>query len=133
MHMIQLMQNPGQTHIFYKAGQTHLSRTKGDPDDPNNPDELADLASALVCMYICIIYVRIYGFICMHACVHACIHYTISCLINYTNYAKYSAYSVCMYMHVYTKYAEHLVDIKFGDLGANTGWLTFSLVNQLSS
>ena len=27
---------------------------------------------------------------------------------------------------------EHLVDIKFGDLGENTGWLTFSLVNQLS-
>ena len=26
----------------------------------------------------------------------------------------------------------HLADIKFGDLGANTGWLTFSLANQLS-
>ena len=37
------------------------------------------------------------------------------------NYAV--TYTVCM---------EHLVDIKFGDLGANTGWLTFSLANQLS-
>ena len=27
---------------------------------------------------------------------------------------------------------EHLAGIKFGDLGANTGWLTFSLANQLS-
>ena len=27
---------------------------------------------------------------------------------------------------------EHLADIKFGDLGANTGWLTLSLANQLS-
>ena len=27
----------------------------------------------------------------------------------------------------------HLADIKFGDLGANTSWLTFSLANQLSS
>ena len=27
---------------------------------------------------------------------------------------------------------EDLADIKFGDLGANTGWLTFSLANQLS-
>ena len=26
----------------------------------------------------------------------------------------------------------HLADIKFGNLGANTGWLTFSLANQLS-
>ena len=26
----------------------------------------------------------------------------------------------------------HLVDIKFGNLGANTGRLTFSLANQLS-
>ena len=26
----------------------------------------------------------------------------------------------------------HLADIKFGDLGANTSWLTFSLANQLS-
>ena len=27
----------------------------------------------------------------------------------------------------------HLADIKFGDLEANTIWLTFSLANQLSS
>ena len=33
---------------------------------------------------------------------------------------------------MYTVYVEHLADIKFGDLGANTGWLTFSLANQLS-
>ena len=26
----------------------------------------------------------------------------------------------------------HLVGIKFGDLGANTGWLTYGLANQLS-
>ena len=38
---------------------------------------------------------------------------------------------VCMYVH--TIYEEHLEEIKFGNLGANTGWLTFSLVNQLSS
>ena len=25
---------------------------------------------------------------------------------------------------------EHLEDIKFGNLGANTAWLTFSLANQ---
>ena len=31
----------------------------------------------------------------------------------------------------YTVYTEHLADIKFGDLGANTGWRTFSLANQL--
>ena len=38
-----------------------------------------------------------------------------------------------MYIGIYkTIYAEHLADIKFGDLGANTGWLTFSLANQLS-
>ena len=29
-------------------------------------------------------------------------------------------------------YAEHLAYIKFGYLGANMGWLTFSLPNQLS-
>ena len=33
----------------------------------------------------------------------------------------------------HTARAEHLADIKFGDLGENAGWLTFSLVNQLSS
>ena len=32
-----------------------------------------------------------------------------------------------------TVYTEHLVDIKFDDLGANMGWLTFSLANQHSS
>ena len=28
------MQNPGQTRIFYKAGQTRMTRQKRDPDDP---------------------------------------------------------------------------------------------------
>ena len=27
------MQNPGQTWIFYKAGQTRMTRQKRDPDD----------------------------------------------------------------------------------------------------
>ena len=33
----------------------------------------------------------------------------------------------------HTVYMEHLVDIKFGDLEANTGRLIFSLVNQIYS
>ena len=28
------MQNPGQTRIFYKAGQTRAKRDPVDPDDP---------------------------------------------------------------------------------------------------
>ena len=36
-------------------------------------------------------------------------------------------------MYVSTVCVEHLADIKFGDLGANTGWLIFNLANQLSS
>ena len=28
------MQNPGQTRIFYKPGQTRMTQTKCDPDDP---------------------------------------------------------------------------------------------------
>ena len=31
----------------------------------------------------------------------------------------------------YTVRMEHLVDIKLDDLRENTGWLTFSLANQL--
>ena len=31
-----LMQNPGQTQIFHKPGQTRLTRTKCDPDDPTS-------------------------------------------------------------------------------------------------
>ena len=40
---------------------------------------------------------------------------------------------MCVYQ-IYMTYRmhEHLADIKFGDLGANTGWLIFSLANQLS-
>ena len=30
----------------------------------------------------------------------------------------------------HTVCVEHLADIKFGNLRANTGWLTFSLANQ---
>ena len=37
----------------------------------------------------------------------------------------------CTYIH--TVCVVHLADIKFGDLGANRGWLTFSLANKLSS
>jgi len=33
------MQNPGQNRIFYKAGQTRMTRKKSDPDDPDNPDD----------------------------------------------------------------------------------------------
>jgi len=28
------MQNPGQTQIFYKVGQTWMTHKKSDPDDP---------------------------------------------------------------------------------------------------
>ena len=31
------MWNPGQTRISYKAGQTHLTCTKCDPDDLDDP------------------------------------------------------------------------------------------------
>ena len=34
------IENPGQTQIFYKLGQTHLTRTKRDPVDPDNLDDL---------------------------------------------------------------------------------------------
>ena len=37
------MQNPGQTWIFYKAGQTWLTQAKRDlvdSDDPDNPTQL---------------------------------------------------------------------------------------------
>ena len=30
------MQNPGQTRIFYKAGQTRAKRDLVDPDDPDD-------------------------------------------------------------------------------------------------
>ena len=33
----------------------------------------------------------------------------------------------------YTHTMVHCVDIKFGNLGANTGWRTFSMANQLNS
>ena len=31
--------NPGQTRIFYKAGQTRMTRRKCDPGDPDDPDD----------------------------------------------------------------------------------------------
>ena len=31
------MQNLGQTQVFYKPGQTNLTQTKRDPDNPDNP------------------------------------------------------------------------------------------------
>ena len=34
------MQNPGQTQIFYKAGQTRLIQKKCDPFDPDDPTQL---------------------------------------------------------------------------------------------
>ena len=33
------MWNSGQTRISYKAGWAHLTRTKYDPVDPDNPDD----------------------------------------------------------------------------------------------
>ena len=33
------MQNPGQTQIFYKAGQTWLTQAKCDPVDLYDPDD----------------------------------------------------------------------------------------------
>ena len=33
------MPNPGQTWIFYKVGQTQLTRAKCDPVDPDDPDD----------------------------------------------------------------------------------------------
>ena len=48
-------------------------------------------------------------------------------------YVRMYACHICTYTVPHTVYVEHLANIKFGDLGANTGWLTFSLVNQLSS
>ena len=33
------MQNPGQTWILYKAGQTWLTQAKRDPVDPDNLDD----------------------------------------------------------------------------------------------
>ena len=33
------MQNPDQTQIFYKAGQTRLTQAKCDLVDPDNPDD----------------------------------------------------------------------------------------------
>ena len=38
-----------------------------------------------------------------------------------------------MYVHTQTVYMVDLADIKFGDLGAHTGWQTFSMENQLNS
>ena len=34
-----LMQDTGQTRIFYKPGQTRLTWTKCDPVDPDNADD----------------------------------------------------------------------------------------------
>ena len=33
------IQNPGQTWIFYKAGQTRLTWAKRNPFDPDDPDD----------------------------------------------------------------------------------------------
>ena len=37
------MQNPGQTQIFYKVGQTQLTQSKHDPVDSDDPDDLTQL------------------------------------------------------------------------------------------
>jgi len=34
------MQNPGQTQIFYKVGQTRMTHKKSDPDDLDDPIRL---------------------------------------------------------------------------------------------
>ena len=36
MPLLLHMKNPGQTRIFYRPGQTYLTRTKHDPVDPDN-------------------------------------------------------------------------------------------------
>ena len=33
------MKNAGQTQIFYKSGQIHLTHAKRDLVDPDNPDD----------------------------------------------------------------------------------------------
>ena len=37
------MPNPSQTRIFYKAGQTRLTRAKCDPVNLDDPDDLTRL------------------------------------------------------------------------------------------
>ena len=37
------MQNPSQTWIFYKVGQTRLTQAKSDPVDLDDPDDLTRL------------------------------------------------------------------------------------------
>ena len=47
------MQNPGQTWIFHELGQTHLTRTKHDPVDLDNPDDLTQFQSwCKLCTYL---------------------------------------------------------------------------------
>ena len=41
--------NPGQTRIFYKAGQTRMTRRKCDPDDPDDPTRFQP-------WYVCMLY-----------------------------------------------------------------------------
>ena len=63
------MQNPGQTRIFYIAGQTRLTWAKRDPVDPDNPDDLTWLQCWYVCMHVCIC-----TYVCMYVCIYVCIY-----------------------------------------------------------
>ena len=42
------VQNPGQTQVFYKAGQTQLTLAKRDPGDPDDPTWLQRWSSLVV-------------------------------------------------------------------------------------
>ena len=42
------MPNSGQTRIFYKVGQTRLTREKCDPVDPDDPDDPSYPVATLV-------------------------------------------------------------------------------------
>ena len=45
------MQNLRQTQIFYKVGQTRLTREKCDPVDPNDPDDPTQLQRCYIYCY----------------------------------------------------------------------------------
>ena len=43
------MQNPGQTWIFYKVGQTCLTQAKCDPDNPDDPTWFQPCSNHSIC------------------------------------------------------------------------------------
>ena len=58
---------------------------------------------------------------------------TIVCLVIAQSISIHADLASSFKCHLFTVCVVHLADIKLGDLGANTSWLTFSLANQLSS